>query len=289
LNVNFSGKEVGLYREDDNLIPIVQRAPANERRGVGSIDTIQVASQTTGGAIPMEQLVDTFRTVWKDGQFTRLDNVWTIQAQADARSGVLPGILEAEIRPDIEAIELPPGYELSWNGESGDSAEANENLVSTLPLSFAAMVLTVVLLFNALRQPILIFMTIPLSMIGVVIGLLLFDSPLEFMAILGVLSLAGLLVKNAIVLVDQMDLEIREGKPRFDALVDSAASRVRPVMMGSMTTVFGVIPLLADAFFRSMAVVLMFGLSFATILTLVVVPALYGIFFRIKPTERAEV
>ncbi|MEM6635334.1 MAG: efflux RND transporter permease subunit [Pseudomonadota bacterium] len=288
LNVNFSGKDVGLYREDDNLIPIVQRAPANERRGVGSIDTIQVASQTTGGAIPMEQLVDSFRTVWKDGQFTRLDNVWTIQAQADARSGVLPGILEAEIRPDIEAIELPPGYELNWNGESGDSAEANENLVSTLPLAFGAMVLTVVLLFNALRQPILIFMTIPLSMIGVVIGLLLFDSPLEFMAILGVLSLAGLLVKNAIVLVDQMDLEIREGKPRFDALVDSAASRVRPVMMGSMTTVFGVIPLLADAFFRSMAVVLMFGLSFATILTLVVVPALYGIFFRIKSTETAE-
>ncbi|MEM6412275.1 MAG: efflux RND transporter permease subunit, partial [Pseudomonadota bacterium] len=96
-----------------------------------------------------------------------------------------------------------------------------------------------------------------------------------------------LLIKNAIVLVDQMDLEIREGKPRFDAVIDSAASRVRPVMMGSLTTVLGVIPLVSDAFFRSMAIVLMFGLTFATLLTLIVIPALYAIVFRIKSSERA--
>jgi len=109
------------------------------------------------------------------------------------------------------------------------------------------------------------------------------------MAIIGVLSLSGLMLKNAIVLVDQMDLEIRQGKPRFDAIVDSAASRVRPVLLGSVTTVLGVFPLLSDAFFRSLAVVLIYGLSFATILTLVIIPALYAVFFRVKSSERAAV
>jgi len=128
---------------------------------------------------------------------------------------------------------------------------------------------------------------VPLSLIGVVFGLVVTGTPLEFMAILGVLSLSGLLIKNAIVLVDQMDIEIKDGKARFDAIVDSAASRVRPVMMGSLTTVLGVIPLFGDAFFKSMAVVLVFGLSFATVLTLVVIPALYTVFFRVKSTETA--
>ena len=112
----------------------------------------------------------------------------------------------------------------------------------------------VVFLFNALKQPLVIWLIVPLALIGVVIGLLVTNSALEFMAILGLLSLSGLLIKNAIVLVDQMDLEIGEGKPRFDAVLDSAASRVRPVMMGSLTTVLGVIPLFLDAFFKSMAV-----------------------------------
>ena len=110
---------------------------------------------------------------------------------------------------------------------------------------------------------------------------------MEFMAILGLLSLSGLLIKNAIVLVDQMDTEIRDGKERYEAVIDSAASRVRPVMMGSLTTILGVLPLLGDAFFKSMAVVLIFGLGFATLLTLVVVPVLYAIFFGIRARSAA--
>ncbi len=287
LNVNFSGRNVGLFREGENLIPIVQRAPASERTGINAIDTIQVPSSATGGAIPLAQLVDSYRTVWRDAKFRRVDRVWTINAQTDPSQNILTGELLNELRSDIEAIPLPVGYTMKWGGEEGDSSEANSDLASTLPLGLAAMVLTVILLFNALRQPILIFMTVPLAMIGVVVGLLLLETPLEFMAILGVLSLSGLLIKNAIVLVDQMDLEIAEGKPRFDAVIDSAASRVRPVMMGSLTTVLGVIPLFADAFFKSMAVVLVFGLSFATLLTLLIVPALYMVFFRIRPSESA--
>ncbi|MBL4756211.1 MAG: efflux RND transporter permease subunit [Rhizobiales bacterium] len=286
LNVNFSGRNVGLFREGDNLVPIIQRASASARIGIDAINTIQVANQATGRTIPLAQLVDGFQTVWRDGKLLRVNRVWALTAQADPGPGISAGDLFNRLRPQIEAIALAPGYTLVWKGEYGDSAEANGDLASTIPMGLAAMMLTVLLLFNALRQPIIIFLTLPLAIIGVVFGLLVMGTPLEFMAILGVLSLSGLLIKNAIVLVDQMDMEIREGKARFDAIVNSAASRVRPVMMGSLTTVLGVIPLFSDAFFKSMAVVLVFGLSFATILTLVVIPALYAVFFRVKASER---
>ena len=148
------------------------------------------------------------------------------------------------------------------------------------------MVITVVLLFNAVRQPLIIWLTVPLAIIGVTVGLLLFQVPFEFMAILGFLSLTGMLIKNAIVLVDQIDLEIREGKERFSAILDSCASRVRPVCMGALTTILGVAPLLLDPFFKSMGVTIMFGLAFATVLTLLFVPVLYAIFFRIPSPAR---
>jgi multidrug efflux pump subunit AcrB len=286
LATNFSGQTVGVYRENDELIPIVARAPLNERQSTQSIGGIQIVSPVTGQTVPIIEVVDGLETVWRDRQLRKVDRVFTLKAQSDPAAGELSGNLQARLQPQIDAMELPDGYILEWEGEYGDSAEANDNLASTIPLGFLAMVLVVVVLFNAIRQPLVIWLVVPLSLVGVVLGLVSTGTPFEFMAILGLLSLSGLLIKNAIVLVDQMDLEIREGKPRFDAVIDSAASRVRPVMMGSLTTVLGVIPLVSDAFFRSMAIVLMFGLTFATLLTLVVVPALYVIFFRIQNSER---
>jgi multidrug efflux pump subunit AcrB len=289
LQTNFSGRNVGVYREDDTLVPIIVRAPENERLDPANIGQIQLASSATGETVPLRQVVSGITTQWRDSLLKREDRVWKIKAQADPVAGTLPSILFERVRPKIEAIELPPGYSLTWGGEYGDSAEANDALASTIPLGFLAMVLVVVLLFNAIRQPLVIWLVVPLALIGVVLGLLTTGTALEFMAILGLLSLSGLLIKNGIVLVDQMDIEIGEGKPRFDAVVDSAASRVRPVMMGALTTVLGVLPLFADAFFKSMAVVLVFGLTFATILTLVLVPALYAVFFNIQPSESEAV
>ena len=287
LLTNFSGRSVGVYRENDNLIPIIARAPASERLNVESIASIQIPSSVTGLSVPLVETISGFNTDWDNANLLRKNRVWTIQAQTDPLPGELASDLLSRIRPDIEAIELPPGYKLKWNGELGNSADANSDLASTLPLGFLAMLMVVIILFNALRQPFVIWLIVPLALIGVVLGLLLTNTALEFMAILGLLSLVGLLIKNAIVLVDQMDLEIEEGKPRFDAVIDSAASRVRPVMMGSVTTVLGVIPLFGDAFFKSMAVVLVFGLSFATILTLLILPAIYAAVFKIKSSERA--
>ena len=285
LQMNFSGRSVGAYRENDELIPIISRPPEHERLDIDNIRNIQVLSSATGRAVPIDQVTNGFKTVWRDGLVRRENRFWKIKAQSDPYPNELPADLFARVRPQIDAIELPEGYELEWGGEYGDSKKSNENLASTIPLGFLAMVLIVFILFGTVRQPVVIWLVVPLGIIGVVIGLLSTGMPMEFMAILGLLSLSGLLIKNAIVLVDQTDLEISEGKARFDAVIDAAASRVRPVMMGALTTVLGVIPLFFDAFFKSMSVVLMFGLSFATLLTLIIVPVLYAIFMRVDVKE----
>ena len=289
IQTNFTGRTVGVYREGDDLIPIIERAPIDERVGAENIQNIQVMSSMNGNRVPIAQVVDGFETVWDNGQMRRLDRIWTIKAQSDPVPGVLTSELFNRIRPQIEAIDRPPGYSLKWDGEYGNSQESNENLASTIPVGLLAMVLIVVILFGRIRQPVVIWLTVPLALIGVVIGLVVTGTPLEFMAILGLLSLSGLLIKNAIVLVDQIDTEIEQGKPGMEAVVDASASRVRPVMMGTLTTVLGVIPLFGDAFFRSMAVVIVFGLSFATLLTLIIVPILYAILFRISSEETAHV
>ncbi|WP_139686107.1 efflux RND transporter permease subunit [Vibrio tasmaniensis] len=285
LQTKFSGTNIGSYRERDELIPIIARSPQSESNGVSDINNVQVISSVTGSSVPIGQVTDGYRTVWRDGLVKRVDRQWEIKAQADPVPGELTTDLFSRIRPQIEAIELPDGYTLEWGGEYGDSKESNENLASTIPLGLVAMVITVFVLFGSVRQPVVIWLVVPLALIGVSAGLLVTGTPMEFMAILGLLSLSGLLIKNAIVLVDQTDLEISEGKPRHDAVIDAAASRVRPVMMGALTTVLGVIPLFFDAFFQSMSVVLVFGLTFATLLTLVIVPVLYAIFFNIKSSE----
>ena len=285
LGTNFSGRQIGVFRDGDTLIPIVARAPESERRDAAGMSGIQIPNRASGGVTRLSEVVDGIETTWRNGRLKRVDRTWTINAQCDPALGELASEALARLRPRIEAIALPESYRLEWGGEHGDSSEANANLASALPLGFLAMVLVVIVLFNALRQPLIIWLTVPLALIGVVIGLLATDTALEFMALLGLLSLSGLLIKNAIVMVDQMDFEIGTGKPRYDAILDAAASRVRPVALGTSTTVLGVMPLFGDAFFRSMAVVLTFGLGFATLLTLVVVPALYAIFFDVRSTE----
>ena len=287
LRTTYSGVAIGVYRESDDLLPIIARAPEHERQRVEDMRNVQVMSPVSGVSVPIGQVTEGFRTTWRDGSLRRENRVLKIKAQSDPYPDEYASDLLDRIRPSIEAIDLPEGYELEWEGEYGNSKKANESLAETLPLGFIAMVITVFVLFGTVRQPVIIWLVVPLALIGVVVGLLFTDLPLEFMGILGLISLSGLLIKNAIVLVDQIDVEIKAGTPRFDAVVEASASRVRPVLVAALTTL-GVVPLLFDAFFQSMAVVLLFGLAFATLLTLVIVPVLYGVFFRIQPSEIRE-
>ena len=191
------------------------------------------------------------------------------------------------LRPQIEAIPLPPGYSLSWGGEYEDQTKAQTALLGVLPPSFLAMILVSILLFGKLRQPLIIWLTVPLATIGITAGLLGVNAAFDFMSLLGALSLVGLLIKNAIVLIDEIDQQIGGGKAPYPAILDSGVSRMRPVVLAATTTILGLIPLLPDVFFVNMAITMMAGLGFATILTLVIVPTLYAILFRISASTPA--
>lgn len=284
---HLTGTTLGVYRERDELRNVVMRPVEDARNDIGELRNIQVYSQAIGGYIPINQVVDRFDIVFEAGNLRRIDRKLAITAQADNAPGVLSGDLFEAVQGPIEAIDLPPGYSLEWKGEYGSSQEANAGLASTMPIGFGAMFIVVLFLFNAWRQTVIIWLVVPLALIGVIFGLAGTQTPLEFMAILGILSLTGMLIKNAIVLIDETDTQIADGKARMAAVVDAAVSRVRPVSLGVLTTVLGVVPLLWDPFFKSLAVVIICGLSFATILTLIVVPALYTIFFGVKPDEDA--
>ncbi len=285
LDEHFDGRQRGLYRERDNLIPIISRSQEKERLEPWSLPSVQVISQISQKTVPLAQVIDGGILTWRDARLLRTNRILSIKVQCDPALGVYADDLFSRLKPRIEAIDLPEGYSLQWEGEFGESAEAQANLASTIPLAFLAMILVVVVLFNSIRQPVVIWSVVPLGIVGVVSGLLLTETPLEFMGMLGLLSLSGLLIQNSIVLVDSTDQVIASGVPRFDALIEAAASRLRPVTMGAFTTVLGVLPLYFDAFFRSMSVVLIFGLSFATLITLLVTPVLYSLLFRINKNE----
>jgi multidrug efflux pump subunit AcrB len=186
------------------------------------------------------------------------------------------------VQDKIEAIPLPDGYELEWLGEYKMSKDANENISKFLSLAFLLMVIIIIMLFNNFRQPIIILTILPLAFIGVSYGLWITGKEFGFMALLGTLGLMGMMIKNAVVLLDQINLDIKEGKEVLIAIVDSAVSRMRPVIMASFTTILGMIPLVSDELFGGMAVAIMFGLLIGALITLIVVPVLYAVFYRVN-------
>ena len=279
----FQGATIGVYREADLLLPIVMRAEAQQRTDIASIQNLQIWSRAGAKMIPLRQVVSGFESTFEDEIIQRRNRKPTITVYADPVNGLASNLF-ARVRPQVEAFELPPGYEMEWGGEYEDSGNAQAGLAASLPMFILMMILITIMLFNSLKQPLIIWLTVPLALIGVTVGLLASGQPFGFMALLGFLSLIGMLIKNAIVLIDEINLQSGEGKQLLDAIVDSGVSRLRPVMMAASTTALGLIPLLFDAFFISMAVTIIFGLGFATLLTMVVVPVLYATFYKTEPT-----
>ncbi len=278
------GSQGGVFRERERLIPIIVRRPAD---GDYSIVDQVVYSTQAEKFVPVEQMVDGFEYEVENTLVHRRDRVPTITVGADIPPDLTAAQVHAEVRETVEAMELPPGYKLEWGGEFESSRDAQESLAGQLPLSLIIMVLISVLLFNAIRQPVIIWLLVPMSVNGVVIGLLGTGLPFTFTALLGLLSLSGMLIKNGIVLVEEIDLVRAEGKPLREAIVEASVSRLRPVMLAAVTTILGMAPLLTDAFFVSMAVTIMGGLAFATILTLIAAPVFYLVFFA--KDERREI
>ena len=298
LESSFEGRTVGLYREpggagggtfpqESRLLPIVARPPLSERADVGTIDSLQIWSPVAGRMIPLSQVVGRSEIVWEDPLVARRDRFPTLTVHADPRTG-LPSQLRDRVKEKIEQIKLPPGYSLAWGGEHEDSTQARAALAKPLPYVLAIMVFIVVCLFNSIRTTVLIWLIIPLFIIAVAVGLLLTRMPFGFMATLGVLALGGELIKNQIVVLSKILTLIGKGTPPYQAILDGGTSKMRPVCMVVLTTVLGMIPLLTDPFFGSMAVCIMFGLSFAAVLSLIVTPVLYAIFFGIRETPETQ-
>ena len=287
LTATFQGVTVGVYRENDELLPIIARPPQSQRAGLNEAHNIMVYSPVSQRAVPITQVTDSLTIDWEDQNIRRRNRQRCITAQCDPVSGVTPDDLLAVLMPKIKAIELPEGYALEWGGDYEKSRDAQTKLLRNIPLAFGLMFIITLLLFGTLRHPVIIFLGLPLAVIGVTWGLLVSGRPFGFMALLGFLSLSGMLIKNEIVLLDQVNLELKAGKEAFSAIVEASISRVRPVSMAAFTTVLGMIPLLFDVFFGPMAVTIMGGLTFATVLTLIVTPVLYAAFYRVHPPKAA--
>lgn len=275
-----TGRTIGVFREADLLLPILFRADEAQRADVATLDQLQLWSPAARGYIPLTQVVPDIETSFEDAMVWRRNRQPTLTVFGDPIHGQASEAFAA-VRPEIEALELPTGYHIEWGGEYEDSSEANEALAAKLPVFVLAMILIVIVMFNALRQPLIIWLTVPLAVIGVSAGLLVTGQPFGFMALLGFLSLMGMLIKNAVVLVDQIDQNVAEGIAPLEAIIDAGVSRANPVAMAALTTVLGMVPLLGDAFFVAMAVTIMGGLTFATLLTLIYVPVMYSILFRV--------
>ncbi|EGR1748926.1 efflux RND transporter permease subunit VmeI [Vibrio parahaemolyticus] len=284
LSMSFSGMTIGLYRDGTTLMPIVARLPEDERIDIRNIEGMKIWSPAQSEFIPLQQVTMGYDMRWEDPIIVRKNRkrMLTVMADPDILGEETASTLQKRLQPQIEAIQMPPGYSLEWGGEYESSGEAQESLFTTMPMGYLFMFLITVFLFNSIKEPLIVWLTVPLALIGVTTGLLALNTPFGFMALLGFLSLSGMVLKNGIVLLDQIEIEMKSGKEAYDAVVDAAVSRVRPVCMAAITTILGMIPLLPDIFFKPMAVTIMFGLGFATILTLIVVPVLYRLFHKVS-------
>jgi multidrug efflux pump subunit AcrB len=235
------------------------------------------------GSIPLSQVTREVRTEWSEPLIQRYNGERAILAQCDPAVGFRADEVRSAIIDEIEDIELPEGYKMEWKGEYYNQNHAMKYIKMFLPVAIILMITMLITMFRDFRKPLVILLCIPLAAIGMVYGMLLTGKLFGFVSIVGAIGLMGMMIKNGVVLIEEIELEIKAGKDPYFAVVESSVARMRPVMMASLTTILGMIPLLNDPMFGSMAVTIMGGLLVGTIITLVFLPVLYTIFFGIKP------
>lgn len=274
------GVPVGIYRDNEKKVPVLLKSEGYDITDAASLGNFSVWNGERSA--PLSQVTERIETTWEFPQM----RTYNRQLSMDAMCGVKPGHTMAEvhgeIRSEIEAMPLPPGYTFFWDSQYKDQGEAMEAIAKYFPLAFLMLIVILVALFDNFRQPIIILCILPLSLIGVAVGMLLTGFDFGFFPIAGWLGLLGMIIKNVIVLIDEINIQRREGVPAYTAVIESTVSRTRPVLMAATTTILGMVPLLFDIAFGGMAATIIFGLTFATLLTLFVTPALYILFYRIK-------
>ncbi len=286
LQTILTGFDLTDYREEDEVIPITLRSVAADRKDFGKLESHNLYVQATGQSVPLKQVAD-IETVWQPAKIIRRDRLKTITLEAGITEGSNAIALARQLDEwlKVEEDDWPIGYKYELGGELETSGEANASIAAKLPIAFLIIVLLLVGQFNSIRRPIIILLTIPLGMIGVTVGLLATGAAFGFMTLLGVISLAGIVINNGIVLLDRIKIEIEEnGLEPQRAVVVAAQRRLRPILLTVATTVGGLMPLWlgGSPMWVPMAIAIIFGLLFATVLTLGFVPVMYSLFFGVK-------
>ena len=271
------GTPVGIYRDGDKQVPVLLRTVGGGQLSQAALEDLPVWNGRNSA--PLAQVTDSIGIGWEWPLVKTYNRRLSMAAQCDVQPGHTMKEVHSEIRDEIERIELPAGYSFFWDSQYKDQKEAMEALTKYFPLAIVFLVLILVALFSNFRQPSIIFLILPLSVIGVVVGMLVTGFQFGFFCIAGWLGLLGMIIKNVIVLLDEVNIQRRAGVAPGEAIVEATVSRTRPVLMAAITTIFGSIPLLFDVVFGGMAATIVFGLSFATLLTLFVTPALYAVFY----------
>lgn len=267
-----------------NMVPMLRGLADDEtlrKLLTGKVDREELLQQMLE-TTPLKQVSNGVHVEWEDPVVIRWNGQRAQRVQASPMPGVGTEAARQAVADEIEALPLPPGYSLSWIGEKNASDQSMKYLFKNFPLAIVLMIAILIMLFKDYKIPVIIFCCIPMILIGVIPAVLISGKTFGFVAIVGVLGLIGMMIKNGIVLMDEIQLQIAAGKAPRLALIESSLSRLRPVMMASLTTVLGMLPLLPDAMFGAMAATIMGGLLMGTVITLVIIPVLYALFFRIR-------
>ena len=274
------GVPVGIYRDNEKKVPVLLKSERYDITDAASLGNFSVWNGERSA--PLSQVTERIETTWEFPQMRTYNRQLSMAAMCGVKPGHTMAEVHGEIRSEIEAMPLPPGYTFFWDSQYKDQGEAMEAIAKYFPLAFLMLIVILVALFGNFRQPIIILCILPLSLIGVAVGMLLTGFDFGFFPIAGWLGLLGMIIKNVIVLIDEINIQRREGVPAYTAVIESTVSRTRPELMAATTTILGMVPLLFDIAFGGMAATIIFGLTFATLLTLFVTPALYILFYRIK-------
>ena len=289
LQTVLDGFNTGQYREGENSIPIMMRGNSNQQQSLESLETLNIYAQSTGKSVPLLQ-VASIVPEWQYAKISRLNLIRSINVKSELTVDGNASEVTASITPWVEeqSKNWPNGYRYEFGGDSKNTSENMGSVVKYLPLSGFIIVLLLIIQFNSVRKMVMVTLTIPLGIIGVVVGLLVFGVPFGFMPFLGVISLAGIIINNAIVLIDRIEVEQNTLKrSEEDAVISACLQRFRPILLATFTTVLGLVPLYLSGgeMWEGMAVGIMVGLLFGTIITLLFIPTLYSILYKVDYKE----
>ncbi|MGL5683078.1 MAG: efflux RND transporter permease subunit [Marinifilaceae bacterium] len=277
------GVPVGIYRDREKQVPLLLKTKQENLLSEEELGNFPVWHGNK--SVPLSQLTTTIKTTWEFPQVRTYNRQLSMAAMCGVKPGHTMAEVHSEIRGEIEEMAIPEGYSFFWDAQHKDQNEALAAIATFFPLAFLLLIVILVALFGNFREPVLILCILPLSLIGVAVGMLLTGFDFGFFPIAGWLGLLGMIIKNVIVLIDEINVQHRSGVALYNAIVEATVSRTRPVLMAATTTIFGMVPLLFDIAFGGMAATIIFGLTFATLLTLFVTPALYALFYNVKANQ----